>query len=92
MITAKVETTVQTDGELHLTHLPCRKGDRVEAIVLIHRGAGEGSEEETTREEARRRFLAQARASTFRSDGPYPSRDELYDRHLTRPFGSSRVQ
>ena len=35
MIAVKVETTVQNDGELHLTHLPCRKGDRVEAIILL---------------------------------------------------------
>lgn len=30
-----VETTVETDGELHLTQLPCRKGDRVQAIVYV---------------------------------------------------------
>jgi hypothetical protein len=31
----RVETTVEADGELHLTQLPCQRGDRVEAIVLI---------------------------------------------------------
>ncbi len=31
----RVETTVESDGELHLTELPCRRGDKVEAIVLI---------------------------------------------------------
>ena len=35
MIAAKIETTVQNDGELHLTQLPCRKGDRIEAIILV---------------------------------------------------------
>jgi hypothetical protein len=81
MIAARIETTVQNDGELHLTQLPCRKGDRVEAIVLIlGEGVAAGAEEQT-REEARRRFLAGARASTFRSNGPYPSRDELHERH-----------
>jgi hypothetical protein len=28
-------TTVEADDELHLTELPCRRGDKVEAIVLI---------------------------------------------------------
>jgi hypothetical protein len=32
---ARVETPVEADGELHLTGLPCRRGDKVEAIVLI---------------------------------------------------------
>jgi hypothetical protein len=31
----RVETTVEADGELHRTDLPCRRGDKVEAIVLI---------------------------------------------------------
>jgi hypothetical protein len=30
-----VETTFEADGELHLTELPCRRGGKVEAIVLI---------------------------------------------------------
>jgi hypothetical protein len=35
MNAVRVETTVEADGELHLTELPCRRGDKVEAIVLI---------------------------------------------------------
>ena len=35
MIAVRVETMVESDGELHLTELPCRRGDKVEAIVLI---------------------------------------------------------
>lgn len=81
MITTTVETTVQNDGELHLTQLPCRKGDRVQAIVLIHREAIDGSEVDKPKEDARKRFLDKARASTFASNGPYPSRDELHERH-----------
>ena len=80
MITARVEATVQNDGELHLTHLPCRKGDHVEAIVQIHRACADETDVERTREEARSRFLAKARASTFRSRVPYPTRDELHER------------
>ena len=31
----KIETTVERDGELHLSGLPCRKGNRLEVIVLM---------------------------------------------------------
>ena len=77
MTPIRVETTIETDGELHLSHLPCRKGDRVEAIVRVV----ETPERETQRREAVEHFLALARASKFRSLGPYPSRDELHERH-----------
>ena len=37
----RVETTDKNvDGELHLTDLPCRRGDKVEAIVLILEPSG----------------------------------------------------
>ena len=80
----RVETTVEADGELHLTHLPCRRGDKVEAIVLIlDQPSPPPSDEE--REKARAaaldRFLSLARSSSFRSTGPYPSRDELHERY-----------
>jgi hypothetical protein len=81
MIATKIELTVQNDGELHLTQLPCRKGDRVEAIILVLENGVDSSEEEKKREEALQRFLARAEASTFRSSGPYPTRDELHERH-----------
>jgi hypothetical protein len=77
MNAVRIETTVQADGELHLTDLPCRRGDKVEAIVLIF---GTPTEEKV-REEARQQFLALARASKFRSTGTYPTRDELHERH-----------
>ena len=35
MDSIKIETTIEQDGELHLTQLPCRKGDRVEATLSI---------------------------------------------------------
>ena len=71
----KVQTHVEADGELHLTGLPCRKGNRVEVIVLIT-----DEDVEADREEARKRFLAAARVSTFKSEGPYPSREDLHER------------
>lgn len=75
MRTIRVETVAQRDGEVHLSDLPCRKGERVEAIVTFP-DAGDA----TARQRARELFLARARASHFRSGGQYPSRDELHDR------------
>ena len=78
MIAARIETTVQDDGELRLSDLPFRKGDRVEVIVNVL--DSEDARQEQRRSEARERFLAQARASRFCSRGAYPSRDELHER------------
>ncbi len=36
---------------------------------------------EAEKQQALRRFLARANASQFRSTGPYPTRDELHERH-----------
>ena len=72
--------TVQNDGELHLTQLPCKKGDRVEAIILVLENYVDEEEAEKKREEALKRFQARADASKFRSNGPYPTRDELHER------------
>lgn len=85
----KIETTIQVDGELHLTRLPVRKGDRVEAILLCLQDSAagkkpEGGDEkapENEREAARAEFLELAKSSKFRSTGPYPSREELHERH-----------
>jgi hypothetical protein len=80
MIATKIETTVQNDGELHLTQLPCRKGDRVEAIILVLENSLDEAEAEKKRQQAREEFLALAKASKFCSTGPYPTRDELHER------------
>ena len=79
----RVETTIQADGELHLTELPCRRGDKVEAIVLVLEPSQPTSdvEREKTRAAALDQFLVLARSSSFRSAGPYPTRDELHERH-----------
>jgi hypothetical protein len=37
MNAVRVETPVEADGELHLRRLPCRRGDKEEAIVLVQR-------------------------------------------------------
>ena len=71
----RIEATIEKDGELHLRDLPCRKGERVEAILLRPEAAPTAAQRE-----ARERFLTRARASRFRSEGPYPSRQELHER------------
>jgi hypothetical protein len=77
----RIEATVQNDGELHLTDLPWRKGDKVEAVVSILQASDvTPDEQEKQRQEALQRFLARASASKFRSVGPYPTRDELHER------------
>lgn len=84
MNAVRVETTVQADGELHLTQLPCRRGDKVEAIVLILAPSSQpaaDSQREQARAAALDQFLALARSSSLRSAGPYPARDELHERH-----------
>ena len=84
MNAVRVETTVEADGELHLKDLPCRRGEKVEAIVLLLEQssppAADG-EREKARAAALDQFLALARSSSFRATGPYPTRDELHERH-----------
>ena len=83
MNAVRVETTVESDGELHLTELPCRRGDKIEAIVLILEPASRNmadAKREKARAAAVEQFLALARSSSFRSAGPYPPRDELHER------------
>jgi hypothetical protein len=75
MNTIHVETVVESDGVLHITNLPCLRGDRVEAVIVLHRETAEPE-----RDAARRRFLERAGRSQFRSSGPYPTRDELHER------------
>jgi len=84
MNAVRVETTIEADGELRLTDLPCQRGDKVEAIVLILEHAsqpGADTEREKARAKALDEFLALARSSSFRSAGPHPTRDDLHERH-----------
>jgi hypothetical protein len=69
-----IRTVVAVDGELHLSNLPCHKGDEVDAVVQFGQpGRSPGSA-------ARRRLIEHAKASTFKSNGPYPSWEELHGR------------
>jgi hypothetical protein len=83
MNAVRVETTIEADGELHLTALPCRRGDKVEAVVRILESPfrpDHDVERETARAAALDQFLAGARLSKFCSAGHYPTRDELHER------------
>jgi hypothetical protein len=71
----RVETMIESDGILHIVNLPCHKGDRVEAIIMLQE-----EDKASAQQAARQRFLTRARQSDFRSSGPYPSRDELHER------------
>jgi hypothetical protein len=75
MSSVRIKTVIQVDGELHVSNLPCRKGDEVEAIVIMR---DEVLPED--RQAARQRFLERAEASAFCSSEGYPSRDELHER------------
>lgn len=72
----RVEATIESDGILHIVNLPCHKGDRVEAIILLQEQAKSSS-----RQAALQRFLSRARQSSFRSSGSYPRREELHERN-----------
>ena len=83
MNAVRVEMTIEADGELHLTALPCRRGDKVEAVVRILRSISRPDidvEREDARTLALDRFLVLARSSSFRSVDPYPTREELHER------------
>jgi hypothetical protein len=75
MTPTRIETVVESDGELHLANLPYQKGDRVAAVITLRDDANEN-----VRLAARQRFLDRARLSKFRSTGSYPRRDELHER------------
>jgi hypothetical protein len=75
MTTIERELIVQNDGELFLSHLPCRKGDVVIAKLVITNDAPAKS-----REAALAEFLRLARSSAFRSEGSLPRREELHER------------
>jgi hypothetical protein len=59
-----IETVVESNGELHLSHLPYQKGDRVEAMITLRAPV-----DEQAKDAARQRFLARARRSLFCSSG-----------------------
>ena len=66
MNSIRVATTVEADGELHLTNLPCRRGDQVEAILFIREQSSQPAadgQREKQRAVALAQFLALAESS-----------------------------
>jgi hypothetical protein len=77
MITFRVTAQVNDDRRVVLT-LPAEvPTGQAELVVSVDTP---NADREKERAEALERFLALARASTFRSTGPYPTRDELHER------------
>ncbi len=80
----RTETTILPGHRLEISDPELPEGARVEVIVLLLeqslRPAPDG-EREKARAAALDQFLALARSSSFRSAGPYPTRDELHERH-----------
>jgi hypothetical protein len=69
-------TGVVRDGVI-VPNAPLPDGAQVE----IHVNDGPDGKQEKARAAALDQFLALARSSSFHSAGPYPSRDELHERH-----------
>lgn len=78
MITVRIKTNVQNDRRVVVTLPPEVPTGPAELVVTVD---SHDSEREKSRLLALDEFLALARASTFRSAGPYPTRDELHARH-----------
>jgi hypothetical protein len=76
MTEIRVDVIVEEDGKLTVRNLPVLKGDRVEAILMLP-----DNSREAERQAARESLLERARNSSFCSDGKYPTRDELHERH-----------
>ena len=89
MITFRVTTDIKDDRRVVLTLPPGVPTGQAELVVTVASStpddrrahvSGVGSDDKS-RAEAVAHFLALAQASTFRSTGPYPTRDELHERH-----------
>jgi hypothetical protein len=76
MNTIEREVIIERDGEVLLHGIPCHKGDRVRAVIQVPDSNGKDH-----RQQARQRLLKLARSSPFTSQGLYPSRHELHERH-----------
>jgi hypothetical protein len=75
-----VATTGEADSVLHLAELACRRGDKVEAIVLILEQPSrpaQGAERAKARAAAVDQFLALAWSSSIRSASPYPQGNRI---------------
>jgi hypothetical protein len=77
--TLHMQTTILPGHRLEISAPELPEGAKVEVIVHILEPSSQSSpasEREKARSTALDQFLALARSSSFRSDGPYPTRDE----------------
>jgi hypothetical protein len=80
----RVETTVLPGHRLEINAPDLPEGGKVEVVVrLLEQPSRPVPDAERERERASTiaQFMTLARSSSFRSAGPYPTRDELHERH-----------
>ncbi len=77
MLTFRVTADVKEDRRVVLTLPPEVPTGEAELVVTVD---SHNTERETARAAALDQLLALARSSSFRSAGPYPTRDELHER------------
>jgi hypothetical protein len=77
MITLRMTADVKDDRRVVVILPLSVPTGRAELVVTVD---SRDVEREKNRDQALRQYLALARASSFHSDGPYPSRDELHER------------
>jgi hypothetical protein len=77
MITLRIKADIQSDRRVVLELPPEVPMGPAELVVTVDSRNGE---RETARAGALDQFLALARASSFRSVGTYPTRDEMHER------------
>ena len=78
MVTLRITTDVQNDRRVVLTLPPEVPTGPAELVVTVD---SHDAKREGMRAGALDQFLALARASSFCSADPYPTRDELHERH-----------
>jgi hypothetical protein len=77
MITFRISADVKDDRRVVLTLPPEVPTGQADLVVTVD---SQGAERETMRAAALDQYLKLARSSSFRSAGPYPTRDELHER------------
>lgn len=70
-----IKVVAEVDGEIRVRNLPVRKGETVEGVLILNASVPDGA-----RADALQKFLERTERSTFKSEGPYPTRDALHER------------
>lgn len=78
--TLRMESTILPGHRLEISNPEFPDGATVEVTVVLPEQPTPDIAREKARGSALDQFLALARSSSFRSAGPYPTRDELHER------------